>query len=83
MSEFERKPDGSLNAWIETYEAMGDGENDAEMLCLLLELRRRQNSNPAHKTTVANAAFFAPKLRRNPHVCGYFRRSGSTRTAAD
>jgi len=37
MSEFERKPDGGLNDWIETYEAMGGGENDAEMLCLLLE----------------------------------------------
>lgn len=44
MNEFERKPDGGLNNWIETYEAMGGGENDAEMLCLLLELRRRREN---------------------------------------
>ena len=44
MKEFERKPDGGLSAWIETYEAIGGGENDAEMLCLLLELRRRREN---------------------------------------
>lgn len=44
MIEFERKPDGGLNAWIETYEAMGGDETDAEMLCLLLELRRRRET---------------------------------------
>lgn len=44
MSEFKRKPDGGLSAWIETYEAIGVGENDAEMLCLLLELRRRREN---------------------------------------
>lgn len=44
MSEFERKPDGGLNAWIETYEAMGGDETDAEMLCLLLELRRHREN---------------------------------------
>lgn len=49
MSEFERKPDGGLNNWIETYEAMGGGENDAEMLCLLLELRRRRVNEPELK----------------------------------
>lgn len=51
MNEFERKPDGGLSAWIETYEAMGGGggggENDAEMLCLLLELRRRRETQEA------------------------------------
>lgn len=41
---FERKPDGGLSEWIETYEAMGGGENDAEILCLLLELRRRREN---------------------------------------
>jgi len=44
MTEFERKPDGGLNAWIETYEAMRGDETDAEMLCLLLELRRRREN---------------------------------------
>lgn len=49
MSEFERKPDGGLSAWIETYEAISDDETDAELLCLLLELRRRRVNEPELK----------------------------------
>lgn len=41
----ERKPDGGLAEWIETLEAMG-GEDDGEMLCLLLELRRFREDKP-------------------------------------
>lgn len=42
----ERKPDGGLAEWIETLEAMG-GDDDGEMLCLLLELRRFREDKPA------------------------------------
>lgn len=45
MTEEERKPDGGLSAWIETMEAMGSGSEDAELLCLLLELRRRRDND--------------------------------------
>lgn len=42
MNYEQRKPDGGLSEWIETYEAMGFERDETELLCLLLELRRRR-----------------------------------------
>lgn len=41
----ERKPDGGLQAWIDTLEAQGEGREDAELLMLLIELRRRREDS--------------------------------------
>ncbi|MBU9829833.1 hypothetical protein J1779_07800 [Rahnella sp. FC061912-K] len=47
--DFERKPDGGLTAWIETFEAMSEGNpDDTELLMLLIELRARRNKEQPH-----------------------------------
>jgi hypothetical protein len=53
ISDEQRKPDGGLGAWIETMEAMGSGGEDAELLCLLLELRRRRESEALRNQPVS------------------------------
>lgn len=40
--QFERKPDGGLADWIDMLEKMAEGPSDAELLCLLIELRRHR-----------------------------------------
>jgi len=58
ISDEQRKPDGGLAAWIETMEAMGSGGEDAELLCLLLELRRRrENEALRHQPVIQNYKF--------------------------
>jgi len=53
ISDEQRKPDGGLGAWIETMEAMGSGGEDAELLCLLLELRRRRENEALRNQPVS------------------------------
>ena len=43
----ERKPDGGLQAWIDVLEAQAEGREDAELLMLLIELRRRRSGEHA------------------------------------
>ena len=44
-NEFERKPDGGLSGWIETFEGMSEGNpDDTELLMLLIELRSRREA---------------------------------------
>lgn len=41
----ERKPDGGLQAWIDVLEATEGEREDAELLMLLIELRRRREDS--------------------------------------
>lgn len=41
----ERKSDGGLQAWIDVLEAQAEGREDAELLMLLIELRRRREND--------------------------------------
>lgn len=44
----ERKPDGGLQAWIDILEATGGEREEAELLMLLIELRRRREDSGKH-----------------------------------
>ncbi|WP_313824027.1 hypothetical protein [Leclercia sp.] len=49
----ERKPDGGLQTWIDVLEATEGEREDAELLMLLIELRRRRENSGQHAMPVS------------------------------
>lgn len=49
----ERKPDGGLQAWIDVLEATEGEKEDAELLMLLIELRRHRENSGQHAMPVS------------------------------